>query len=268
MAVIYLDGRALHYCVQGAGHDILFIHGWASSLRMWERSAAHLALAGWRAWALDLPGSGQSDALGLLNGQYAIANLARIVEAFAERVGVARAALVGHSMGGAIALEMAGRRPGAVSALVLVAPVVSGQFGLGMRVFLGSAFGRRLLGLAQRHGALARLGGRSRFALPWLVPNSALRRDAEDLVRAAPQAALGSLHAVLDFDFADRLSQLDLPTLVVVGSRDIVVPPGEGELAAARIPGARLVKMRGVGHQPVDEHPEEFDRLLAEFLKR
>lgn len=266
MPTLKFDHHTIHYRVKGDGPDVLMIHGWVSSHRMWERPQKRLALAGLRAWAIDLPGSGESDAPEALNSQYTIATLTDIVEAFVKRAGVESAALVGHSMGGAIALEMASRRPEVTRALVLVAPVVSGRMGLALHMLLGSAFGQHMLGLSQRYSQLARLGGRSRFALPWLAPSSALRRDAEDLVRTAPEAAIGSLRGVLDFDFTGRLPQIRTPTLVIVGARDMVLPPSEGELAAAKIPGARLVKMRGVGHQPVDERPEEFDRLLVDFV--
>ena len=126
-----------------------------------------------------------------------------------------------------------------------------------------------MLALSQHHGALARLGGRTRFAAPWLrhIPGPALRRDAEDLARTAPQAAIGTLRAVIDFDFTERLGEISAPTLVVIGTRDTTVPPAEGELAAERIPDAQLVHFCGVGHQPVDERPEEFDRMLLDFIR-
>jgi len=269
MPTIQLNDHTIHYRVEGVGPDVLMIHGWASSWRMWERPMSRLASAGLRAWAIDLPGSGESDTLNAPKGWYTIAHLADAVEAFTERAGIGSAALVGHSMGGAIALEMTHRHPEATRALVLVAPVVSGRLGLMLHVFLGSPFGRRLLELSQQHNSLARLGGRTRFAAPWLrhIPGSALRRDAEDLARTTPQAAIGTLRAVIGFDFADRLAQVRAPTLVIVGARDITVPPGEGELAAKKIPGAQLVELRGIGHQPVDECPEEFDRLLLGFIR-
>jgi pimeloyl-ACP methyl ester carboxylesterase len=268
MPAIHLDHHTLHYRVEGTGPDALMIHGWASSWRMWERPLNRLASAGLRAWAIDLPGCGESDALNASNGWYTIAHLADAVEAFTERVGIESVVLVGHSMGGAIALEMTDRHSYSTRALVLVAPVVSGRLGLSLHVLLGSPFGRRLLELSQHHGVLARLGGRTRFAAPWLrhIPGPALRRDAEDLARTAPQAAIGTLRAVIDFDFTDRLDRICAPTLVVVGTRDTTVPPAEGELAADRIPDAQLVQFHGVGHQPVDERPEEFDRLLLDFV--
>ena len=171
-------------------------------------------------------------------------------------------------MGGAIALELADASPQLVRSLVLVAPVVSGRIGLALHVLFDSPLGTRLLRLSQRHNALARLGGLSTFGLSWLGGGlgAALRRDAEDLARTSPEAAIGCLNAVIDFDFTDRLATIRAPTLVVVGMHDVTLPPSEGTLAAACIPGARLVRMRGVAHQPMDERPEEFDRSLLDAL--
>ena len=272
MPIIQLNPYTLHYHVQGAGPDVLLIHGWASSLRMWERTTSRLASEGFRAWAIDLPGHGESAPLASLNGGYSVPNLTDAVKVFTERMDIRQVALVGHSMGGAIALEMTDRHSYTTRALVLVAPVVSGRLGLSLHLLFGSPFGRRLLELSQHHIALARLGGRSRFATPWLMRTllirAALTRDAQDLARTAPQAAIGTLRAVIDFDFTPRLDQICAPTLIVVGAHDITVPPSEGELAAARIPDAHLVRLRGVGHQPVDERPDEFDRLLLWFLSQ
>ena len=271
MPIVQVEQHSIHYHVEGAGPDVLLIHGWASSWRMWERPMSRLASEGFRAWAIDLPGHGESVPLAALNGGYSIPNLTDAVEVFAERMDIRQAALVGHSMGGAIALEMAGsrKRSDATRALVLVAPVVSGRLGLARHLLFDFEIGRWLLELAQRHNALARLGKLSMLGAPWLshTRRAAFRRDVQDLARTAPQAIIGGLQAVIDFDFSDRLPEICTPTLVIVGARDMTVPPSEGELAANKIPGAKLVKLRGIGHQPVDGCPEEFDRLLLDFQR-
>jgi len=268
---IQLSQHTIHYNVQGTGPNVLLIHGWASSLRMWERPMSRLASEGFRAWAIDLPGHGESTPLAALNGGYSIPNLTDAVEAFAERMDIRQTSLVGHSMGGAIALDMAAsrRRPDAMRTLVLVAPVVSGRLGLALHLLFDFEIGRWLLELAQRHNALARLGKLSMLGAPWLshARRAALRRDVQDLARTAPQAIIGGLQAVINFDFSDRLPEIRTPALVIVGARDRTVPPSEGELAANKIPGARLVRLPRVGHQPVDECPEEFDRLLLDFQR-
>jgi len=267
MPAVQVEGHSIHYRVEGSGPDVLMIHGWASSERMWERPMRQLASAGFRAWAPDLPGFGESSQP--TDNWYTIPNLTSAIEEFIECVGIERAAVVGHSMGGAIALELAGRSPQRVGSLVLVAPAVSGRLGLSLHVLFDSPLGHRLLELSQQHDTLARLGGLSTFGASWLRGGLgvALRRDAEDLARAAPQAAIGCLRAVIGFDFTDRLATICAPTLVIVGLLDVTLPPSEGMLAAARIPGARLIKMPGVAHHPMDERAQEFEHLLLKFLK-
>jgi 3-oxoadipate enol-lactonase len=266
MPTITVDLHTLHYDVQGIGPDVLMIHGLASSHRMWDRPLKRLALAGFRAWAIDLPGGGESDSRGASSSWYTIANLTSVIASLVESVGIQSIALVGHSMGGSIALEFAYERPDLARALVLVAPAVSGRLGL-LHTLVDSPVRRLLLSLSPRRTALAARGERTLLSAAKLIPSPALRRDVQDLARTTPEAFIGGLKAVLDFDFTDRLRMISTPTLVVVGTRDMTLPPSESELAASQIPGARLVKMRGVGHQPVDERPEEFDRLLIEFLK-
>ena len=266
MPNIQIGHHLLHFQVEGAGPDVLMIHGMASSHRMWERPMQRLAAVGLRAWALDLPGCGESSQPS--EGWYTIANLTAMVERFADRVGIRRAVMIGNSMGGAIALALADWRPQLTSALVLVAPVVSGRLGLELHLLFETPLGQQLLNVAQRHNVLGRIGELPTVSVPWLAQrmNPALRRDVQDLAHATPEAAIGALRAVMDFDFTDRLATIHAPALVVVGTRDVTVPPSEGALAAAGIPGARLVKLRGIGHQPVDECPEKFDRLLLQFL--
>src|SRR5512136_311395 len=161
MPIVSFDDHTIHYSVEGSGPDVLVIHGWASSHRMWERPLERLASSGFRAWAIDLPGSGVSNSRCAAPDWYTITNLTRVVEAFVERVGIQSVTLVGHSMGGAIALELAHRRPDLTRALVLVAPAVSGKLGLALHVLLDSRLGRRLLSLSQQHNALALLGERT-----------------------------------------------------------------------------------------------------------
>jgi pimeloyl-ACP methyl ester carboxylesterase len=266
MPTIQLDCHTIHYSVEGLGPDVLMIHGLASSHRMWERPLKRLALSGFRAWALDLPGGGESDSCGMASSWYTIANMTSAVETFIERVGIQNVSLVGHSMGGSIVLELARQRPELLGALVLVAPAVSGRVGL-LHTLLDSPLRRLLFSLSQRHPTLVLWGERTMLGASEFIHNPGLRRDVQDLAHTTPEAFMGGLKAVLDFDFTDRLRMISTPTLVVVGTRDMTLPPSESELAARQISGARLVKMRGVGHQPVDERPEEFDHLLVEFLK-
>ncbi len=255
----------LRYRVHGSGPDVLLLHGWISSGRMWQPLMA--ALGGhFRLWAPDLAGFGDSPLPADGPPRLSLADHARHIRAFCRALDVRPYAVVGHSLGGLLTLHLALEYPDLMERLVLISPVVSGR--LWPVVLLRGGVGHWLLGIVRRLWPLPVMAlGPSVFAFaPRHLFSEAARRKAEDAQKASRRAAVDGLQIVLETDYSARLPEIDKPTLVIVGTRDITVPPTEGELAAARIPGARLVKLPGVAHQVTDEAPDEVHRLLLEFL--
>jgi len=258
----------LCYRTLGDGPDVLFVHGWASSGRMW--GAAMQALADrYRCWAVDLVGFGDSDKP--RNGWYALPNYTATLRQFAEVVGVRQAHVVGHSMGGMIALDLAASYPWLVRRLAVINPVVTGriQFPLPPRLdTLDAVSGPRyplpLLALA-RHAwpAAARFAARHP-ASAWASARSLVGRWG-DWAKPTADSALGGIRAILNYDTTPLLPQIASPTLVMVGEHDPTISPGEGRLAADRIPNSRL-EVLPAGHHIADEMPREFLALLSEFL--
>jgi pimeloyl-ACP methyl ester carboxylesterase len=260
---VTLRGLKIHYRVEGHGPNILMIHGWASSRRMWAHLSSPLA-ATHRCWSLDLPGCGDSDKPA--DNWYSIPNYTGLLEEFIHTVDLHRAHLVGHSMGGLIALDLAAAHPEAVERLVVINPVVTGQARSRPLTYLNWEHSRPLIDLTLRLSPkLIRpvlshpLGER----LPAQVKY--FRRRTEDFFKGTPDSMLGSGRATLTYDVAPRLMGITAPTLVIVGSRDGVVPSSEGRLAARQIPGSQLAVLRA-GHLITDERPAETLRLVQEFL--
>jgi pimeloyl-ACP methyl ester carboxylesterase len=255
-----VNGLRLHYTVAGSGPDIVFVHGWASSRRMWTGFLPQLARR-YRCWTLDLPGCGDSEKPPA--GWYSIPNFTSAVLGFINQNGLRARGLTGHSMGGMIALNLAARQPQALDRLVAINPVVTGHAYL--RPFARRDHTRRLLRWALRlspgvvqpllsHPLGHRLGGLSY-----------IRRRTEDFAKGTPESLLSSGRAVVGYDVSPLLGRIAAPTLIIVGDKDVNVPPSEGRLAAARIPGARLHKMPA-GHLPTDDRPADTLRVLQEFF--
>jgi pimeloyl-ACP methyl ester carboxylesterase len=251
----------LCYRTLGRGPDILFLHGWASSGRTWQGIMQALA-ANFRCWAVDLAGFGDSDKP--TNGWYALPNYTASVREFAETVGLQRPHVVGHSMGGMIALDLAADYPDWVRRLVVVNPVVTGQVRyplppLDQRparwpiLALARASWPWVMRFAAQHPVKALSAGRS------------LIRNSGDMAKATVDSAFGSLQAIADYDVTPRLGGIRAPTLVCVGEHDPVVSPAEGRLAAACIPNARL-ETWPTGHNLFEERLGEFQALLSAFL--
>jgi len=216
--------------VVGGGEPVVLVHGLAGSSGWWSRNLERLG-GRFTLYIVDLPRR-------TFSLRQAHVWLAEAMGA----AGLARAHLIGHSMGAAIALRLAADQPGLVDRLVLVAPA-----GLATgRSFVGHA-----LPLAQ---ALRRV---SPDFLPLLV---------QDAVRTGPVVLLRAARELLAGDVRGLLGAVSAPALLVFGRRDMLVPPSLGEVFRAEMSDARLVVIDDAGHVPMYEQPETFDRVVSQFL--
>ncbi len=246
-----------------AGPAIVFIHGWSSFKEIWWSTL--LALAPHvRAFAPDMPGHGDTP----LQGSVKMRQIAaRIVEFCAARR-LDSIVLVGHSMGGNIALELALERPDLLERLVLVDPAAQPAEMPGYtRSYLDPLSGwatlRASMVLAR---PLSIIGQRVPHAHGGGLVRPAIRR-----VSYMARHDADALHALLDGMFANpigpRMAEVRVPTLVMSGEFDPLVPPPLSQQVAHTIPGARYAVVRGAAHNPMDERPREFARILLDFLQ-
>ena len=262
-----IGGARLHYIDVGVGTPVILIHGFAGSTFSWRRVIPDLA-RGHRVVALDLPGFGFSDRDPGLD--YSQAAQAGRVLALMDALGLTRATVIGHSMGGAVAERLAAEHPDRVDRLILVAAVNAGI--PPERGRAGKAAGPMfaLMGLAQRSPrAMYAIGRR---ALPRMVHDPAF--VTEDLVRGYidPLLLPGTTAAVRRMTLAGQgdpaldLGRIAAPTLVVSGASDGAITPADGEKLAAGIPGGRHVVIPEAGHLLAEERPEAFLEEVLAFL--
>lgn len=268
MKTVVVNDLTLNYFDAGRGPVVLCIHGWASSLLMWQRTIALLRRT-YRVIALDLPGFGDSTCPPA-GFDYAPATYASIVDRFVQQVvdPVAPVAVIGHSMGGLIAAQLALDHRHLVGGLILADPAITGNIGAGMGRFLRTRLGQRMIDRTRRSSWLNHAGERGWLTDPRFGRGQAAQRAMRDLARAAPDAVAGSLHAVLTADLSARLGDIDVPTLIIAGAHDVTIPLAEVRRAARQIPTARLAVVPRASHLPMDEQPELFDRLVMSFLQR
>lgn len=264
MARITIDGLKINYQNLGQGPTILLLHGWGSSWRLWARTMSRLAQAGYHACAVDLIGFGDSDKPA--TEWYSIEHYTYTLEAFCDRLQLEQPAIVGHSMGGTIALHMAARC--GARAVIAAAPLVHVETSTMLRTLLHSDAARRLFEWMRRRAIVDALGDRSLWGVPGLMRNPARKRNQQDLRRTTVRAAVGSLRAVTQVNLETHLTRIAAPTLIVVGGRDMTVSPEQGRRAARFIPNARLVSWPDVGHQLIDDRGDEFDHLVLEEITR
>jgi 3-oxoadipate enol-lactonase len=261
------DGVRIHYQVTGrpSGPPILFIQGLGADKNGWNLQ--RLASAPWyRAVALDNRGAGRSDKP---HGAYTLEQMADDAVAVLDHAGVDAAHVVGASMGGAISQIVAVKYPERTRSLTLACTAGRNHPWREelLRSWRDSAL-ERGIGSMGHEAARWVIGPRSfRRLLPaigWLGP-LALGRPAHSFAAQCDAIlAAGELHQ----DLIDRLPEITIPTLVMVGNQDILTPRGDSEDLAATIPTAELVVISGAAHGFMVEHATTFNRVLLEFLGR
>jgi pimeloyl-ACP methyl ester carboxylesterase len=284
MPTVEASGLQVHYEAAGTGPNVfVLVHGNFASWRWWKQVFDRLP-PGFRAYAPDLRGCG--DTVGDASGDsYSIPQLARDLFAFVEALDLRSFHLVGHSLGGAVALQFALEHAARVRSLTLAAPAPATGL-VGMRE--GSSASAALLrnvdpdngasvAMLQSSYRLHRVLGTNRWmlrtALAEMMPSAALdHADFElllaDAARMPSDAVVGFLRALHEWNVETELRRLRVRTLIVSGGKDVLVPAAALERMGRLLPRGRRVAWPEVGHSPQLERPDEFVRLLVASARR
>lgn len=248
-------GRTIRYLEagEGSGPPIILIHGFGSDHTTWALNQGELALSA-RVIALDLPGHGGSSKD---VGDGSIPSLAETVVGFMDALAVKSARLVGHSLGGGVALDIALRHPSRVSGLTLIAPC-----GLGSEIntdfisgFIAETRARKLRGVLE-----------TLTTTPELISNdmvdNVIRFKRLDGAEAALRKIAETAYAggKQSWQARDRVGSLAMPVNVIFGADDAIIPASHAEGLGSRI-GTRILP--GTGHIPHVEKPADVNGFIA-----
>jgi len=245
----------IRYFAGGQGDPLIIIHGGGDGARAWLKNAEELSKY-YSVYIPDLPGFGRSQSA---SDKFHLPEYVAFVEDFAHTLGIERFLLVGHSIGGGIALHYALKFPQKVRGLVLVSSWCLGiEAALWVRLLSHPALSRSLgeIGIAVLKGVkwLARL-----FYAPFKFANP-LTRVKMDIGKT--MVTLRGQTTVLQH----RLAELTMPTLLVWGAGDEIVPAAHAYVAAELIPDCQVHVFDGCGHNVYRQRVDEFSQLLADFL--
>ncbi len=265
-----VDGTRLRMIDTGSGTPVVFIHGFAASLYGWRKTLTPVLDAGYRVIAFDNRGFGFSDKPApTVEGEklYTNAAYARLVVALLDSLHLSSAVLVGHSMGGAIAGEVALRYPDRVRGLVLIDAA-----GFGVRWPAALTVGR-LPGAGDVAGALRNRWTtgqvlRSTYGDPSKVTEEDVDQYYAPVADAGYPLALRGVLRQFRFDtLIGRLGAVAAPTLVIWGGADRWIPVRDGTRLVTELPRGAFTVLPGVGHAAAEEDPDDVNRLLVSFLK-
>jgi len=233
---------------------ILLVHGSGVSARSWTAQLEGLG-RGIRVLAIDLPGHGESDLMPEATVQ-AYADAAR---ALVETLRLGPVFVAGHSLGGAVAVALAGRSPTIVKGLILLStcaklPETDGSLE-GLLWYLPGPI-RKLVFFSMTKKTLFAPGARGR----------AVQVGMEEIRACRPETILKDVAAARRMDLEEVARGLRVPTLILCGSRDKLTPPALSERLNDLIPSSRLLVLEGAGHMLPLEAPERVNRQILEFV--
>lgn len=245
--------------MDGRGEPVILLHGWINSWDVWRETMIHIAERHrFRVYALDFWGFGES---ANQEGQPSkLDAYVSMVDQFMESMGIQHAPIIGHSMGGTVALKMTLRHPERVSKTAVVgAPIVGDSL-----------------------NSMLKLGGRqwvadTLFQLPWvlrLVIWFILSGDSprvrnmiyHDVSRTSAESFFRSIEDLHRTDLRPRMGEISMPTLGIFGKHDNIVDPGQADVLLQGVPHAHIQSMAHSRHFPMLDEPETFRRTLVSFL--
>lgn len=254
--LVTVGGATVRVATWGQGPPLLLLNGIGGNLEMWEPLAEHLR--GRRLVLVDMPGAGGSPPLRV---PLRLPGYARLLVRLLDHLGLERVDVLGYSWGGTVAQELARTAPARVRSLVLAATTP----GLGGRPPAPWVFALMLTPARYYSRTYLRLIGPVVFGSRAGADTDGASGQAR---RRKPPTVLGysqQMYAISGWSSRGWLATLDLPTLVVAGSRDPLVPARNAEILAERIPGARRHTVDG-GHLFLLEQPAEAAVLVQAFL--
>lgn len=234
---VQVGDSSIYYETSGSGEPLLLIHGLSGSGRWWARNVAALGKSH-RLYIVDLAGFGRSRSARPLP----LTDTADFLTRCMDELGIERASIIGHSMGGAIAASLAADHHDRVDRLVLVN---------------AAALPSRRRDLVLRFGSGQIIASLSPSFWPLLVT---------DGLRARPSSLLSAARDLLGADIRAKLDGITAPTLVVWGSNDRLLPLALGHQLTQAIPDARLRVIDGAGHNPMWDRSDQFNHATLDFL--
>ncbi len=245
----------IHYLTGGEGEPLILIHGGGDSGRAWRQNAIELSKY-YRVYLPDLPGFGLNKAIA---DDFSLPSYVTFVEDFSRSLGLGHFHLVGHSLGGGIALNYALKFPHRIKRLVLVSSLCLGsEIAFWARIFSLPIFYRiakqTVVSVFKAMGWLVR---KLNCPLEKLTPPSLFRMSiGKGIMTIKGQTTV----------LANRLSELLMPTLLIWGAKDNIVPVRHASLAAELIPDCQVRVFQDSGHSVYRHRIHEFSNLLVRFL--
>lgn len=259
MPTLVTEQGIVHYETYGRGRPVILLHGWLGSWALWRSTIEDLRHE-FRTYALDFVGFG--DSVGS-QSDFSLENFSLMTSEFMDRLGIPRAPLIGHSMGGSVALSVAHRCPDRIVKVVVIGSPVQGS---ALNALLKASGYRSFARLVWTSPPLLRLFLRVYAHFIARDGRRVGQMITSDLSRMTVDAFFQSISTLRDADLREVVSALELPILGIYGRKDVIVNPDQAALLRRCAPHSQLAIFEDSGHFPMMDEPVRFHKILRTFL--
>lgn len=258
MSSLTTDNGIVHYEVYGRGRPVILLHGWLGSWGVWQETMNFLG-SEFRTYALDFWGFGES---GKKLSSYQISDFVSMVDQFMEALGIDRAPVVGHSMGGTVSLALATQYPHRAAKVTVIGSPVDGR----SLAFLLKLAGIRPIAVVV-HNLMWALKLGIRISAPIITKDPRwYRMIAQDLDRTTVESFLTSIASLRKTDLTEEISKIEVPVMGMYGARDVIVSPRQWKPLQEHARNVRIERFPEAGHFPMLDQPDRFKHTLRHFL--
>jgi pimeloyl-ACP methyl ester carboxylesterase len=268
VATLVTEQGIVHYEAYGRGRPVLLLHGWLNSWALWRQSIEALGKE-FRLYALDFFGFGESGDQG---SDFSVNNFVTLVNQFMDRMGILKAPLVGHSMGGTVSLSAAIRYPQKVVKVIVVgSPIVGSSLSpllklAAFRGWEGLADTAPFLFTPVQSGLKVFMRGYSHF----LAKDGKAVGDMliTDITKLSAGSFLESIGTLRQTDLRPRLNEITVPVLGVYGKHDNLVNPNQAKVLKQVLSHSEIAWFENSGHFPMMDEAERFHETIRTFLNK
>jgi pimeloyl-ACP methyl ester carboxylesterase len=266
VTILVTEQGTIHYETYGRGRPVLLLHGWLGSWSLWRNTIEELGKE-FRTYALDFWGFGDSGDQG---ADFSVDNFVLLVQQFMDRLGIVKAPLIGHSMGGTVSLSAALRRPEKVVKVIVIGSPIQGS-SLSPLLKLAGHYG--WIDLAETAPFLFELfmNGLRVFmrSYSYLLAKdgSALgKMFASDLSKLTVGPFFESVSTLRQTDLRQQVSEIKMPVLGIYGRKDLIVSPKQAKVLKECVPHSKIAWFEQSGHFPMMDEPARFHQTVRDFL--
>ncbi len=259
MPTLVTEQGIVHYETYGRGRPVLLLHGWLGSWALWRRTIEILGKE-FRTYALDFFGFGESFDR---TSNFSVNNFVQSVDQFMDRLGIVKAPLIGHSMGGTVSLAAAVRNPEKIVKVTVIGSPIQGS---SLNLLLKFSGYRGIARIIWTTPALLRLFIRAYAFFLARDGGSLGKMMMSDMSKISTNSFFQSIGTLRETDLRPRLGDIAMPVLGIYGAHDVIVNPAQSKVLKESIAHSKLAWFENSGHFPMMDEPDRFHDTIRDFL--